>query len=169
MQHFYSKLPCQNIIIAWKVSKYGVFSGQYFPAFGLNTERNSVSLCIQFECGKIQTRNKLHIWTLFMQWMLGQIEWWIRNRPIAKNGVFPAITYFHFYFFSVEVPIIKSWFDVVSTQMSMLVNFVSAIVSFEVLFPFRESKIRTLCGWKVQKKKLTLSCIMLKNGETCFK
>ena len=23
----------------WKVSKYGVFSGPYFPAFGLNTER----------------------------------------------------------------------------------------------------------------------------------
>ena len=24
---------------AWNVSKYGVFSGVYFPAFGLNTER----------------------------------------------------------------------------------------------------------------------------------
>ena len=24
---------------AWKVSKYGVISGPYFPAFGLNTER----------------------------------------------------------------------------------------------------------------------------------
>ena len=24
---------------AWKVSKYGIFSGPYFPAFGLNTER----------------------------------------------------------------------------------------------------------------------------------
>ena len=24
--------------IAWKVSKYGVFSGTYFPVFGLNTE-----------------------------------------------------------------------------------------------------------------------------------
>ena len=23
---------------AWKVSKYGVFSGPYFPVFGLNTE-----------------------------------------------------------------------------------------------------------------------------------
>ena len=29
----------QNIYTAWKVSKYGVFSGPYFPAFGLNTER----------------------------------------------------------------------------------------------------------------------------------
>ena len=38
------------------VSKYGVFSGPYFPAFGLNTERHEVSLRIQSECGKIQTR-----------------------------------------------------------------------------------------------------------------
>ena len=27
---------------AWKVSKYGAISGQYFPAFGLNTERYEV-------------------------------------------------------------------------------------------------------------------------------
>ena len=27
---------------AWKVSKYGVISGSYFPAFGLNTERSSI-------------------------------------------------------------------------------------------------------------------------------
>ena len=31
-------------------------SGLYFPAFGLNTERYSVSLRIQFECGEIRTR-----------------------------------------------------------------------------------------------------------------
>ena len=41
---------------AWKVCKYGVFSGLYFPAFGLNTERYSVSLRIQYKCGKIRTR-----------------------------------------------------------------------------------------------------------------
>ena len=32
------------------------FSGPYFPAFGLNTERYEVSLRIQSECGKIRTR-----------------------------------------------------------------------------------------------------------------
>ena len=41
---------------AWKVYKYRVFSGPYFPAFGLNMERHFVSLCIQSECGKIRTR-----------------------------------------------------------------------------------------------------------------
>ena len=32
------------------------YSGPCFPAFGLNTERYSLSLRIQSECGKIQTR-----------------------------------------------------------------------------------------------------------------
>ena len=32
------------------------FSGPYFPAFGLNTERYGLSFRIQPECGKIQTR-----------------------------------------------------------------------------------------------------------------
>ena len=41
---------------AWNVSKYGVFSNPYFSAFGLNTERYSVSLRIQSERGKIRTR-----------------------------------------------------------------------------------------------------------------
>ena len=39
-----------------KVSKYGVFSGLSFPAFGLNTERCGVSLRSQSEYGKIRTR-----------------------------------------------------------------------------------------------------------------
>ena len=30
-------------VATWKVSKYGVFSGPYFPAFGLNTERYGIS------------------------------------------------------------------------------------------------------------------------------
>ena len=38
------------IINVWKVSKYGVFSGPYFPACGLNTDQK-----------------KLRIWTLFTQ------------------------------------------------------------------------------------------------------
>ena len=32
------------------------YSGPYFSAFGLNTERYGVSLRIQFECGKMRTR-----------------------------------------------------------------------------------------------------------------
>ena len=32
------------------------YSGSYFPAFRLNTEKYSVSLCIQSKCGKMRTR-----------------------------------------------------------------------------------------------------------------
>ena len=41
---------------AWKVSKYGVFSGSYFPVLGLNTEIYGANLRIQPEYGKIRTR-----------------------------------------------------------------------------------------------------------------
>ena len=40
-----------------KVSKYGAFSGLYFPVFGLNTEICRVNLCVQSKCGKIRNRN----------------------------------------------------------------------------------------------------------------
>ena len=43
---------------AWKVSKYGVFSGPCFPVFALNTEIYSVILCIQPEYRKKRTRKK---------------------------------------------------------------------------------------------------------------
>ena len=33
-----------KLLAAWKMSKYGVFSGLYFPIFGLNTEIYSVNL-----------------------------------------------------------------------------------------------------------------------------
>ena len=39
-----------------KSDRFRSFSGPYFPAFGLNTERYSVSLFIQYECGKMRTR-----------------------------------------------------------------------------------------------------------------
>ena len=46
-----------NISTAWKVSKYAVISGPYFPLFGLNTEIYFVNIRIQFEYRKIWTRN----------------------------------------------------------------------------------------------------------------
>ena len=50
-----------------KSVRIGSSSGPYFPAFGLNTERYSVSLRIRSECEKIWTRKNLHIRTFFMQ------------------------------------------------------------------------------------------------------
>ena len=39
-----------------KIVRIRSYSGPHFPAFGLNTERYRVSLCTQFECGKMRTR-----------------------------------------------------------------------------------------------------------------
>ena len=39
----------------WKV-RIRNYSGSYFPAFGLNMERYSISLYIQYKCGKARTR-----------------------------------------------------------------------------------------------------------------
>ena len=44
-------------ITAWKVSKYGITSGQYFPVFGLSTEIYGANLRIQPEYRKIRTSN----------------------------------------------------------------------------------------------------------------
>ena len=45
-----------NLNTTWKVSKYGVFSGPYFPVFGLNTEIYSVNFRIQSKYRKIRTK-----------------------------------------------------------------------------------------------------------------
>ena len=50
---------------AWKVCKYGVFSGLYFPVFGLNTEIYGVNFRIQSGYRKIRTRKNSvfrHFW-----------------------------------------------------------------------------------------------------------
>ena len=53
---FFDLNNLKRIFTAWKVSKYGVFSGQYFPVFGLNAEIYGVNLRIQSEYRKIRTR-----------------------------------------------------------------------------------------------------------------
>ena len=45
-----------DVIHCVKCIRIRIFSGPYFPAFGLNTGRHSVSLRIQPECRKIRTR-----------------------------------------------------------------------------------------------------------------
>ena len=47
---FISSLLCVKCVHIWS------YSGQHFPAFGLNTEKYSPSLRIQSKCRKIRTR-----------------------------------------------------------------------------------------------------------------
>ena len=67
------------------MSKYGVISGQYFPVFGLNTERYSVILRIQSEYRKIRTRNI----SVFEQFSLPDFQ----SKVTCKKSV---ITKLHF-------------------------------------------------------------------------
>ena len=52
---------------AWKVSICRVFSGPYFPAFGLNTERYLRISPYSVRARKNTDQKKLRIWTLFTQ------------------------------------------------------------------------------------------------------
>ena len=68
----------------WNVPKYGVFSGPYFPAFGLNNERYFVSLRIKSECGKIWTR-KNSVFGHFTQWKV-LVFYYVRCQMILPNN-----------------------------------------------------------------------------------
>ena len=76
---------------AWKVSKYGVFSCPYFPAFGLNMERYSVSTRIQSKCGKIWNR-KNSVFGRFHAVRLSKYTAWYERSQIHYQ-MFPKFTW----------------------------------------------------------------------------
>ena len=73
---------------AWKVSKYGVFSGPYFPAFELNTESYEASLRIQSKCRKIWTRKNS---------VFGHISHSVPGLYILTSGQNAEIYFWHIY------------------------------------------------------------------------
>ena len=56
-----------NVFTVWNVAKCVVFSGPYFPTFGLNRERYFVSP-YSVRIQENTDQKKLRIWTLFTQW-----------------------------------------------------------------------------------------------------
>ena len=56
-----------KIFTEWKVFKYGVFSGPYFPVFGRNTEIDSVKSPYSVRVQEYRDQKKLCFWTLFTQ------------------------------------------------------------------------------------------------------
>ena len=67
----------------WKVSKYGVIYGSYFPVVKLNTDMYRVNLRIQSEYRKTRTRNNL-MWTLFTQCKYYAKLFQIRSSLLSK-------------------------------------------------------------------------------------
>ena len=61
----FSLLPHTTISHCVNSASIWSFSGPYFPAFGLNTNRYCVSVRIKFECGKIRTRKTPNTDTLY--------------------------------------------------------------------------------------------------------
>ena len=73
------------------------YSGSYFPAFGLNTEKHAVSLCIQSECRNIRTGMALLTLCKCKEfstrsWFSGSIKlwevflWWLRNLACSNSA-----------------------------------------------------------------------------------
>ena len=54
---------------AWKVTKCGVFSGPYFPVFGMNKGIYGV-ISVTVRTQENTKQKKLRIWTFFTQWNL---------------------------------------------------------------------------------------------------
>ena len=91
--------------------------------------------------------------------MLRQIERGVQNGPIAKTGVLPVNAFFFWKFcFSLSICyIIENWFDVPSTQMSIIIPFVSAGVSIDGVFSLWVSlKIILLVFFKIWEPFLFL-------------
>ena len=63
-----------NVTISWKLR----ICSHLVKKCLLNTERYSVSVRIQSECGKMRNR-KLRIRTLFTQWLTSVVKIWKRN------------------------------------------------------------------------------------------
>ena len=74
------------------------FSGPYFPAFGLNTERYSVSLRIQSECGKIRTKKTPNTDTFNAMKFCG-IDCINKKYPTKFFVIFLVIFFFYQIFF----------------------------------------------------------------------
>ena len=62
------------------------YSGPHFPAFGLNTERCGVSLHIQSECGKTQSRITPNTDNFpAAGYIFNPVKWIKQNHPVKWN------------------------------------------------------------------------------------
>ena len=72
------RLQCVKRVRMW------IFSGPYFSAFGLNTERYGVSLLVQSEYGKTRTRKILNTDTFYAV-LSEQTKSWSKLYPISSK------------------------------------------------------------------------------------
>ena len=75
-----------------KSVQIGSFSGSYFPAFGLNTERYSLCLYIYCKCGKIRTRktpntDTFHVVKKYVRVAVHQFHCYLEYMVFSKGEV----------------------------------------------------------------------------------
>ena len=122
---------------SWKVSKYGVFSGLYFPVFGLNTEIYRVNLRIQFEYGKIRTRKN----SVFEHFSHSGLNHYFAIKNISALYFVQDLAYVNNY---------ASWLQKLKTKHLGLVHFLTLNIKnyalFHLLVQFNISQnIRCIC------------------------
>ena len=95
----------------WKVSKYGVFSGPFFPHSDW-TDRYFVSLRVQSECGKIRTRktpylDKFHTvkgtWTTLLDF-----DWFYDVFGLDFKNIRTTRTWLRLFLLCIGLELIKS-------------------------------------------------------------
>ena len=87
MKHTLKEFPYPENVInpshatdtAWKVSKYGVISGPYFPAFGLNTERYFVLARV--------SHSVISFYILWKYQRFSNVFMGYQKRSVAWNGL----------------------------------------------------------------------------------
>ena len=83
--------------------------------------------------------------------MLRQIDWWGQNGPITKKRILSVTTLLVWNFFFSLKPLIKNWFNVPTTQMSIFLLFVRTAVLFDGALSLRVSKYGQSSKWKFVK------------------
>ena len=144
------------------------YSGLYFPAFGLNTERYSVSLRIQSECGKMRTRITPNTDTFHAVMLMG--NFYARQHRFdakADRRVAKAIFRWKESHAKKEVPFRlttikltrKSFLLIVTVNFFFRKDFVCAIHRFTVknCFSFWLGKVSCDFTWFFRRKEATLT------------
>ena len=105
----FDKWRCSSCMKSVRIRSY---YGPYFPAFGLNTKRYSVSLRIQSEYGKIRTRITPNTLTFHAVTDLGKltvntlycsVKLVIESLPRSVCPVFSLFLVFYYYFNHLQI------------------------------------------------------------------
>ena len=92
----FERSACFYVIISgnFQCFQYFNFGTDFLESKNLNQKTGE--LCFSWKHWKRRlTTHDFHVKLPYLKPMLRQIEWWVQNGPITKNGVLPVKFYFH--------------------------------------------------------------------------